>query len=317
MERISTGVGLARLSDHGLEVLQHGHLQGPRRRDREQQEEEEKKVHVVDYGYSYGFQWPALRAFWSRQEGGPPEMRITAIDLPQLGFRPAARINATGCCLTDFARSHGVPFEFRGIAAGWETVRAEDLDIDPDEVLVVNALLRLESLSDEGADDIDSPSPRDTVLANIRAMRPDAFILCVKNSSYSAPFFATRFREALFYHSAMFDMMDTVAGAKQHDESAAAARVLVEQELFGRRAMNVVACEGAERVERPEAYRQWQVRCGRAGLRQAALDLEMVSLVRKKVEQMYHRDFFVDVDNQWLLQGWKGRALCAVSTWLP
>ncbi|WVZ48762.1 hypothetical protein U9M48_000176 [Paspalum notatum var. saurae] len=92
---------------------------------------------------------------------------------------------------------------------------------------------------------------------------------------------------------------------------------MVEQELFGRRAVNVVACEGAERVERPEAYRQWQVRCGRAGLRQAALDPEMVSLVRKMVEQMYHRDFFVDVDDQWLLLGWKGRALCAMSTWLP
>ncbi|WVZ48760.1 hypothetical protein U9M48_000174 [Paspalum notatum var. saurae] len=151
-----------------------------------------KKVHVVDYGYNYGFQWPCLLSIWSQQEGGPPEMRITAIDLPQPGFRPAARIDATGRCLTDFARRHGVPFEFRGIAAGWETVRAEDLDIHPDEVLVVNALLRLESLSDEGADGIDSPSPRDMVLANIRAMRPDAFVLCVENSSYGAPFFATR-----------------------------------------------------------------------------------------------------------------------------
>ncbi|WVZ48784.1 hypothetical protein U9M48_000193 [Paspalum notatum var. saurae] len=269
-----------------------------------------KKVHVVDYGYNYGFQWPPLLSFWSQQEGGPPEMRITAIDLPQPGFRPAARIDATGCCLTDFARRLGVPFRFHGVAARWETVRAEDLDIDPDEVLVVNGLLRLESLTDEGADGIDSPSPRDTVLANIRAMRPDAFVLCVENSSYGAPFFAARFRAALFYHAAMFDMMDATT-------AAAAERVLVEQELFGRRAVNVVACEGAERVERPEAYRQWQVRCAWAGLRQAALDPEIVSAVRKKVQLKYHRDFFVDVDDQWLLQGWKGRVLYAVSTWLP
>ncbi|WVZ48783.1 hypothetical protein U9M48_000192 [Paspalum notatum var. saurae] len=268
-----------------------------------------KKVHVVDYGYNYGFQWPCLLSLWSQQEGGPPEMRITAIDLPQPGFRPAARIDATGRCISDFARRHGVPFKFRGVAARWETVRAEDLDIDPDEVLVVNGLLRLEGLSDEGADGIDSPSPRDTVLANIRAMRPDAFVLCVENSSYGSPFFATRFREALFYHAAMFDMMDaTTAGAPAAAAAVAAAeRVLVEQELLGRRAVNVVACEGTERVERPEAYRQWQVRCGRAGLRQAALDPEIVSAVRKVVELKYHRDFFVDVDDQWLLQGWKGR----------
>ena len=44
-----------------------------------------------------------------------------------------------------------------------------------------------------------------------------------------------------------------------------------------------------------------------AGLRQ---------LVRDKVKNHYHKDFVVDVDHRWLLQGWKGRVLYAMSTWI-
>ncbi|CAD6252642.1 unnamed protein product [Miscanthus lutarioriparius] len=269
-----------------------------------------KKVHIVDYGDHYGFQWPTLLGYWANREGGPPEVRFTAIDLPQPGFRPAARIQETGRRLTNFARRHGVPFRFHSIAAAkWETVSVDDLNIEHDEVLVVNGLFHFGKLMDEGAD-IDSLSPRDMVLGNIRKMRPDVFILCIENSSYNAPFFVTRFREALFFYSALFDMMDALA-PRDSDE-----RVLVEQGLFGQCALNAIACEGSDRVERPETYRQWQVRNERAGLRQLPLDPDMVKGISKKVKDKYHKDFVVDVDHQWLFQGWKGRILYAMSAWV-
>lgn len=85
------------------------------------------------------------------------------------------------------------------------------MDIQPDEVLVVNGLFHFGRLMDEGVDDVESPSPRESVLANIRDMRPDVFVLCVENSSYGAPFFVMRFREALLHYSAMFDMMEATA----------------------------------------------------------------------------------------------------------
>jgi hypothetical protein len=237
-------------------------------------------------------------------------VRITAIDLPQPGFRPAARIQETGRRLTNFARRHGVPFRFHSIAAAkWETVSVDDLNIEHDEVLVVNGLFHFGKLMDEGAD-IDSLSPRDMVLGNIRKMRPDVFILCIENSSYNAPFFVMRFREALFYYAAMFDMMDALA-PRDNDE-----RVLVEQDLFGRCALNAIACEGSDRVERPETYRQWQVRNDRVGLRQLPLDPDIVKGISNKVKDKYHKDFVIDVDQQWLLQGWKGRILYAMSAWV-
>ncbi|CAO2145253.1 unnamed protein product [Urochloa humidicola] len=268
-----------------------------------------KKVHIVDYADHYGFQWPTLLGLLATWEGGPPEVRITAIGLPEPGFRPASRIESTLRRLCNFAHQCGVPFKFRSIIAKWETVCADDLNIQPDEVLVVNGLFHFGKLLDEGGD-IDSPSPRDMVLENIKKMHPDVFILCVENSSYNAPFFVTRFREVLFHYSAMFDIMDVMAPRDN------AVRIFIEQVFLGRRALNAIACEGSDRVERPETYRQWQVRTAHAGLRQLSLDPDIVKAVSKKVKDGYHKDFFVDVDQQWLLQGWKGRILYAMSTWV-
>ncbi|KAL6907966.1 hypothetical protein ACP4OV_002136 [Aristida adscensionis] len=268
-----------------------------------------RKVHIVDYGVHYGFQWATLLRFLAAREGGPPEVRITGIDLPQPGFRPAAQIEETGRRLSNCARQLGVPFKFHGIAAKWETVCVDDLNIERDEVLIVNSIVHFGNLMDEGID-IDSPSPRDVVLSNIRKMQPDAFNLVVMNGSFNSPFFVTRFREALFYYSAMFDILD--ATTPRDNEQ----RLLVERDLVGRGALNVIACEGLDRVERPETYKQWQLRNQRAGLRQLPLDPDAVNDVRDKVRTQYHKDFVIDIDHQWLLQGWKGRVLYAMSTWV-
>ncbi|KAL6654483.1 hypothetical protein ACP70R_007948 [Stipagrostis hirtigluma subsp. patula] len=268
-----------------------------------------KKVHIVDYGMHFGFQWPTFLRCLAEREGGPPEVRITGIDLPQPGFRPAARLEEIGRRLSNCAHQFRVPFKFHSIAAKWDTVQVDDLNIDPDEVLIVNSIVHFGNLLDEGSD-VDSLSPRDVVLNNIRKMRPDAFILVVMNGAHNSPFFVARFREALFYYSAMFDMLDaTTPRDNEH-------RLLVERDLFGRSALNVIACEGLDRVERPETYKQWQARNQRAGLRPMPLDPDVVKEVREAVRSQYHKDFVIDMDHQWLLEGWKGRVLYAMSTWV-
>ncbi|KAE8769137.1 scarecrow-like protein 34 [Hordeum vulgare] len=270
-----------------------------------------RRLHIVDFGVQYGFQWPGLMRCLAQRDGGPPEVRITGIDLPQPGFRPAGQIDETGRRLSSCARELGVPFRFHGVAARWDTVRASDLRIDPGEVLVVYCQCGLSNLMDDSvAVTTNGPSPRDVVLRNIRDMRPDVFVECVANGGYGAPFFVTRFREALFFYSAHFDMLD--ATIPRYND----VRLLIERDIIGRAALNVIACEGADRVDRPETYRQWQARNRRAGFRQLPLDPEVVGMVREKVREHYHKDFLIDVDHQWLLQGWKGRVLYALSTWV-
>ncbi|VAH92353.1 scarecrow-like protein 9 [Triticum dicoccoides] len=270
--------------------------------------EGKSKLHIVDYGLHYGCQWPGLLAWLATRDGGPPEVRITGIDLPQPGFRPAKRLEETGRALSNCARQFGLPFKFHAIAAKWETIRAEDLNIDPDEVLVVNDLFNFNTLMDESLV-IDRPSPRDVVLSNIREMQPDVFVQGVVNGS-SGPFFLARFREALFFYSSVFDMLDTTTPPESYE------RFVLERDMFGQCALNTIACESADRVERPETYKQWQLRNQRASLRQLPLKPIITKVATGKVKSLYHKEFVVDVDQGWLLQGWKGRILYAHSAWV-
>lgn len=266
------------------------------------------RLHVIDFGIHYGFQWPTLIQRIALRDGGPPKLRITGIEFPQPGFRPAAGVEETGRRLAEYAESFHVPFEYNAIAKKWETITLEELKIDRDEFLVVNCLYRGKNLLDES---VAVDSARSRVLNLIRRINPDIFIHGVINGAYNAPFFVTRFREALFHFSSMFDMLETVVPREDRE------RMLIEKEIIGREALNVIACEGWERVERPESYKQWQVRNLRAGFVQLPFDRELVKKAAWKVKSSYHKDFVIDEDGRWLLQGWKGRTIFAISVWKP
>eukprot|EP00252_Welwitschia_mirabilis_P007742 TRINITY_DN1940_c0_g1_i4.p1 TRINITY_DN1940_c0_g1~~TRINITY_DN1940_c0_g1_i4.p1 ORF type:complete len:712 (-),score=130.52 TRINITY_DN1940_c0_g1_i4:683-2818(-) len=266
-------------------------------------------LHIVDFGILYGFQWPCLIQRLGNRPGGPPRLRITGIDFPQPGFRPTERIEETGRRLKDYADSFGVPFEYKAIATKWENLNVEDLELGgSDEVLIVNCMQRMRNLMDET---VIVESPRNIVLNKIRSMNPNLFILGVVNGAYNAPFFITRFREALFHYSSLFDAFEATI-PRDHPE-----RLVLEGEVLGREILNVVACEGLERMERPETYKQWQGRTQRAGFVQLPLSPNILSRARERVRQFYHKDFVVDQDGQWMLMGWKGRIISAITTWAP
>ncbi|KAK4353223.1 hypothetical protein RND71_028741 [Anisodus tanguticus] len=230
--------------------------------------EKASTVHIIDIGIMWGFQWPGLIQRLSSRPGGPPKLRITGIDFPHPGFRPAERVEETGRRLANLLRA------------------SKNL---LDETVVVN-------------------SPRDVVLNLIRKLNPDVFILGTVNGAYNAPFFITRFRQALFHYSSLFDVAEAIVPREVHE------RMLLEKNILGQEAMNVIACEGAERIVRPETYKQWQVRIMKAGFRQLPLDEEIMRMITERFK-VYDKNFVIDVDSEWLLQGWKGRISHALSTW--
>ncbi|XP_010039209.1 scarecrow-like protein 9 [Eucalyptus grandis] len=149
-------------------------------------------------------------------------------------------------------------------------------------------------------------SSPDIVLNLIRRAQPYLFIHGVINGKHNAPFFVTRFQDALHHFSSLFDMLDTII-----------ERMLIEKVMLGREALNTIASEGWERVERPESYKQWQLRNMRAGFVQVPLSRRLAQFVFNKIASRYHKDFNVDKVGKWLLLGWKGRFLYAFSTWKP
>lgn len=267
------------------------------------------KLHIVDYGMQFGYQWVSLLRSFASREGALPEVKITAIGLPKPKSYPTENIEEIRCRLGRSAHEFGLPlFKFHAIKTNWEDACIEDLNLEADEVLVVNDLFSFSTLMDEGIS-FDDLSPRDIVLSNISKMRPHVFIQSVYNCSYGSSFLS-RFREMLFYYMALFDIFDATIPRESK------SRMVLEQVVLGRSALNALSCEGVDLVERPERYRQWHTRNQRAGLRQLSLKMSTVELVRDMVKKHHHKDFLISQDGQWLLQGWRGRVHIAHSTWV-
>ncbi|KAE8768532.1 hypothetical protein D1007_59974 [Hordeum vulgare] len=266
------------------------------------------RVHIIDFGIFYGFQWPSLLKQFADREGGPPKLRITGIELPMPGFRPDEMNKNTRLRLTEYANIFQVPLEYRQISSKWESISIEELNIDKDEVLVVNCILRMKNVGDET---MSINSARNRVLNTIRMMKPEVFIHGVVNGSYNTPFFLSRFKEVMYHYTSMFDMLEKTTPRDNE------TRTVLERDIYKYAILNAIACEGSERIERPESYKKWNVRSIRARFEQLPLNPTIVKGIQYMVRQIYHKDFFVDEEDQCLVLGWKGRILYALSTWKP
>ncbi|KAI6686845.1 hypothetical protein NL676_032758 [Syzygium grande] len=270
--------------------------------------EKAKVLHIVDFGINFGFQWPILIQELSREPVGVTKLRITGIELPQSGFSLVERIEGTGRRLAKYCECFNVNFEFQAVASvSWECIRVADLKIRSGEAVAVNCISRFEYLYDET---VEVNCQRDMVLSLIRSMRPHVFVHGIRNGSYNAPFFITRFCEALFHLSTKYDMFDTTVDRDN------VWRLVLERDFFGREIMNIVACEGLERVERPETYKQWQVRLTRVGFQQLPLDQELIKKARAKLSGEYHKDFVLEEENDWMLLSWRGRIISGCTGWV-
>ncbi|KAJ3688344.1 hypothetical protein LUZ61_017508 [Rhynchospora tenuis] len=255
--------------------------------------ENAKKLHIIDFVINFGFQWPSLIQALSKREGGPPKLRITVVEHPQPGFRPAKRIEAVGQRLKEYARSFNVPFEYKGIASQLESIRIEELNINDDEVVVVNCFFRLREVKDET---FAIDSPRDRVLKLIRQINPQIFIQAESNRSYSSCFL-TRLRQVLSTHAVFYDLLDSTIPRGDKE------RQMPENVYFVPDNINSVACEGSDLAYKLETLKQWHRRNLRAGFEQFPVNPDIVEECKNLVRDGYDNRYFIQEDNSWLLQG--------------
>ncbi|XP_078153133.1 scarecrow-like protein 9 [Carex rostrata] len=265
------------------------------------------KVHIIDFGIHMGFLWASLFERLLSLGSTPPKIRITGIEFPEKGFRPGKLVEETGRRLSEYAQRFNIRLKYQGIASTWENIRIEDLKIEKDEILVVNCLYQLEKLADET---ISMSCPRDKVLSIIREIKPRVFIHGIVNGSYSTPLYTTRFKEVLSKFSSVLDIFESNMPRESE------VRLHIERNFASPNAINAIACEGSERVDRPETYRQWQARNLRAGFVQLPVDSLIKKKIKRTVRELYHKDFFIEEANKWLLLGWKGTVIFGLSTWI-
>ncbi|KAL8047039.1 hypothetical protein ABFX02_08G212400 [Erythranthe guttata] len=253
-------------------------------------------------------QWPALMQALALRPGGPPAFRLTGIGPPQPDNTDA--LQQVGWKLAQLAETIGVEFEFRGfVANSLADLDAKILDIKPGdfETVAVNSVFELHRL-------LARPGAVEKVLDSIRAMGPKIVTVVEQEADHNGGVFMDRFNESLHYYSTMFDSLEG-SGLTQPDGGGGQDLFMTEVYL-GRQICNVVACDGAERVERHETLAKWRRRMGSAGFEPAHLGSNAFKQASMLLALFAGGDGYrVEENDGCLMLGWHTRPLIATSAW--
>ncbi|EEF39512.1 Chitin-inducible gibberellin-responsive protein, putative [Ricinus communis] len=155
---------------------------------------------------------------------------------------------------------------------------------------------------------VDVSNPRDGLLRMIKSLNPKVVTLVEQESNTNTTPFLTRFMETLDFYLAMFESIDVRLPRERKD------RIGVEQHCLAKDIVNIIACEGKERVERHELFGKWKSRLTMAGFRQYPLSSYVNSVIRSLLRCYSEHYTLLEKDGAMLL-GWKNRNLVSASAW--
>ncbi|KAJ4901319.1 DELLA protein RGA [Raphanus sativus] len=263
--------------------------------------EGKKRVHVIDFSMNQGLQWPALMQALALREGGPPSFRLTGIGPPAADN--SDHLHEVGCKLAQLAEAIHVEFEYRGfVANSLADLDAAMLELRPSETeaVAVNSVFELHKL-------LGRPGAIEKVFGVVKQIKPVIFTVVEQESSHNGPVFLDRFTESLHYYSTLFDSL----------EGAPSSQDKVMSEVYlGKQICNLVACEGADRVERHETLSQWSNRFGSSGFAPAHLGSNAFKQASTLLALFNGGEGYrVEENNGCLMLGWHTRPLITTSAW--
>uniref|UniRef100_A0A1D1Z6Q0 Chitin-inducible gibberellin-responsive protein 1 n=1 Tax=Anthurium amnicola TaxID=1678845 RepID=A0A1D1Z6Q0_9ARAE len=265
----------------------------------------EDRVHIIDFQIAQGAQWVSLIQALAARPGGPPHLRITGIGDPISKYGRRNVLNTVGEKLSMLSHKFNIPLEFCPVQVFSGEVTKEMLDIRPGEALAVNFTLHLHHTPDEG---VDVNNPRDGLLRMVKGLSPKVTTLVEQESNTNTTPFLMRFTETLDYYSAMFESIDINLPRDSKE------RIGVEQHCLAKDIVNVIACEGKDRVERHELLGKWKSRLAMAGFKPYPLSSYVNSVIRALLRSYSNNYTLVEKDGTMLL-GWKDRNLISASAW--
>lgn len=265
----------------------------------------EDHIHIIDFQIAQGTQWMTLLQALAARPGGAPHVRITGIDDPVSKYARGDGLEIVGKRLALMSEKFGIPVEFHGVPCFGPDVTRDMLDIRPNEALAVNFPLQLHHTADES---VDVNNPRDGLLRLVKSLSPKVVTLVEQESNTNTTPFFNRFIETLDYYLAIFESIDVTLPRNSKE------RINVEQHCLARDIVNVIACEGKERVERHELFGKWKSRLTMAGFRQCPLSSYVNSVIRSLLRCYSEHYTLVEKDGAMLL-GWKNRNLISASAW--
>ncbi|GER33544.1 GRAS family transcription factor [Striga asiatica] len=259
----------------------------------------ESRVHIIDFQIGQGSQWvPLIQAFAIRP-GGPPRIRITGFDDFRSAYARGGGPNIVGHRLSKLAKKLKVPFEFHAAAKPGSEARVENLAIRPGEALAVNFAFFLHRIPE---------NHQERMVRMVRSVNPKVVTLVEQESNTNTAELYPRFMETLDYYSAMFESID-VALPREDKE-----RINVEQHCLARDVVNVIACEGSERVERHELLRKWSLQFEKAGFSRIPLN-RLVNATIERLLKSHCGRYRVEERDGALYLGWLNRDLVVSCAW--
>ncbi|KAI4307908.1 hypothetical protein L6164_031035 [Bauhinia variegata] len=266
---------------------------------------DENRVHIIDFQINQGSQWVSLIRALAGRPGGPPVVRITGVDDSTSTYARGGGLDIVGKRLSLLAQSCNVPFEFHAVEVPAFEVQFEDLEIRPGEAVAVNFALSLHHVPDENVDD---QNHRDRLLRMVKHLSPKVVTLVEQECNTSNVPFYPRFIETLNHYLPVFESIDAVL-PREHKE-----RINVEQHCLAREVVNLIACEGAERVERHELLKMWKSRFTMAGLTPIPLS-SFVNSTIKSLLKSYSENYTLEESDGILYLGWMNQVLIASCAW--
>ncbi|PWZ40101.1 Chitin-inducible gibberellin-responsive protein 2 [Zea mays] len=265
----------------------------------------EDRIHIIDFHIAQGAQWVSLLQALAARPGGPPFVRVTGIDDSVSAYARGGGLELVGRRLTHIAGLYKVPFQFDAVAISGSEVEEEHLGVVPGEAVAVNFTLELHHIPDET---VSTANHRDRILRLVKGLSPKVLTLVEQESNTNTAPFAQRFAETLDYYTAIFESIDLALPRDDRE------RINIEQHCLAREIVNLVACEGEERVERHEVFGKWKARLMMAGFSPSPLSA-LVNATIKTLLQSYSPDYKLAERDGVLYLGWKNRPLIVSSAW--
>ncbi|KAF8105673.1 hypothetical protein N665_0157s0238 [Sinapis alba] len=266
---------------------------------------EENRVHIIDFQIGQGSQWVTLIQAFAARPGGPPRIRITGIDDMTSAYARGGGLSIVGNRLAKLANQFNVPFEFNSVSVSASEIKPKDLGVRPGEAVAVNFAFVLHHMPDES---VSTENHRDQLLRMVKSLSPKVVTLVEQESNTNTASFFPRFKETMGYYDAMFESID-VTLPRNHKQ-----RINVEQHCLARDVVNIIACEGADRVERHEPLGKWRSRFEMAGFTSYPLS-PLVNSTIKSLLRNYSDKYRLEERDGALYLGWMQRDLVASCAW--
>jgi hypothetical protein len=266
---------------------------------------DDKKVHIIDFDINQGSQYITLIQTLASRPGKPPFVRLTGVDDPESVQRSVGGLSIIGQRLEKLAEVLGLPFEFRAVASSSSVVTPSMLNCRPGEAIVVNFAFQLHHMRDES---VSTVNERDQLLRMVKSLNPKLVTVVEQDVNTNTSPFLPRFVEAYNYYSAVFESLDATLPRESQD------RVNVERQCLARDIVNIIACEGEDRIERYEVAGKWRARMKMAGFTSSPMSTNVEEAIKELIRQ-YCDKYKINREMGALHFGWEDKNLIVASAW--